>query len=312
MTEASMATRLHMFGKLVPELDNGLKVFQSSEAKFRVLKTVHPVHREVQSPSRPAPDESPRTLFILDSSFNPPSIAHRTLAQSALERTASDQREKPHRLLLLFAIMNADKAPSPASFEQRLTMMTIFARDLQNSLQQEPDKYDPVAIDVGVTKLPYYTDKSRAIEKEGQQWYPDKPHHIHLVGFDTLTRFFGAKYYKDFDPPFAALNPYFDAGHRLRVTLRPDDDYGTVEEQKAFAKKLENGEMANDGAKVEWSKQVELVPPNPKTGVSSTKTRKAAKAQDWEALKQLCTPTVAEWVRHHELYRDDDRGAKMA
>ncbi|KAF2210150.1 hypothetical protein CERZMDRAFT_91246 [Cercospora zeae-maydis SCOH1-5] len=307
-----MATRLHTFSKLVPELDNGLKAFQNSESKFRILKTIHPSYEEAQKPSRPVPDESPKTLFILDSSFNPPSIAHRTLAQSALERAASDQHVKPHRLLLLFAIMNADKAPSPASFEQRLTMMTIFARDLQDSLQQEPERYDPVAIDVGVTKLPYYTDKSRAIEKEGQEWYPDKPRHIHLVGFDTLTRFFGAKYYKDFDPPFAALDPYFDAGHRLRVTLRPDDDYGTVEEQKAFVKRLEDGKMAKDGAKVEWSKQVELVSPNPKAGVSSTKIRKAAKAQDWATLKQLCTPTIADWVWHQELYRDDDRGAKMA
>ncbi|GIZ44171.1 hypothetical protein CKM354_000737600 [Cercospora kikuchii] len=312
MTDASMRTRLHTFSKLVPELESSLKAFQSSEAKFRVLKTISPSHEEAQKPAAPTADRSPKTLFILDSSFNPPSIAHKTLAQSALERATTDHNAKPHRLLLLFAIMNADKAPSPASFEQRLAMMTVFARDLQDSFQQEPDKYDPLAIDIGVTKLPYYTDKSKAIETEGQEWYPDKPHHIHLVGFDTLTRFFGAKYYKDFDPPFAALNPYFDAGHRLRVTLRPDDDYGTVEEQKAFAQKLEDGEMAKDGGKPEWAKQVELVAPNPKAGVSSTKIRKAAKAQDWETIKHLCTPTVAEWVQRQELYQDDDRGAKMA
>ncbi|KAI5359907.1 putative nicotinate/nicotinamide nucleotide adenylyltransferase [Septoria linicola] len=306
------ASRLRSFGKLVPELDSALRAFQSSDANFRIFKTIHPSFEAPQEPSRPPQGESPKTLFILDSSFNPPSIAHRTLAQSALEKSASDKFTKPHRLLLLFAIMNADKAPSPASFEQRLALMTVFAKDLQDSLKQDSQKFELIPIDIGVTKLPYYTDKSRVIETEGQEWYPDKPHHIHLVGYDTLTRFFGAKYYKEFDPPFAALNPYFDAGHRLRVTLRPDEEYGTVDTQKAFAKKLETGEMAKDGGKPEWAKQVELVPPNAKAGVSSTKIRKAAKAGDWETVKQLCTPGVAEWVQQESLYEGDDRGAKMA
>ena len=301
-----MASRLRSLGKLVPELDSALRAFQTSDAKFRVLKTIHPAHENPQVPSRPTQDDSPKTLFILDSSFNPPSIAHRSLAQAALERDASDTYTKPHRLLLLFAVANADKAPSPASFEQRLALMTVFARDLQDSLQQDSQKYSSVPIDIGVTKLPYYTDKSRAIETEGQEWYPDKPHHIHLIGYDTLTRFFGAKYYKDFNPPFSALSPYFDAGHQLRVTLRPDDAYGTVDEQKAFVKKLENGDLATDGGKPEWAKQVELVPANAQVGVSSTKIRNAAKASDWETVGQLCTPGVAEWVQQEGLYQSND------
>jgi nicotinamide-nucleotide adenylyltransferase len=190
--------------------------------------------------------------------------------------------------------------------------MTVFAQDLQDSLQQDPAHYDPLPIDIGVTAAPYYTDKSSAIDHEGREWYPDKPIHIHLVGFDTVTRFFAAKYYKDFDPPFSALDPYFDAGHRLRVTLRPDDKYGSVEEQKAFIKKLENGEMDEDGAKREWAKQVEIVPPNPKSGVSSTKIRTAANAGDWATVMELCTPRVAAAVQEDGLYKEDARGAKMA
>ncbi|EME84626.1 uncharacterized protein MYCFIDRAFT_187564 [Pseudocercospora fijiensis CIRAD86] len=307
-----MASRMQPFSKLVPELELALKSFQSSGSKFRLLKTVHPSHEFPQEPKTAHRDESPRTLFILDSSFNPPSIAHRTLAQSALHRSSASQYAKPHRLLLLFAVMNADKAPSPASFEQRLSMMTVFARDLLDSSSRESD-IDPVPVDIGVTTAPYYTDKSRAIETEGLEWYPDNPHHIHLVGFDTLTRFFAAKYYKDkFDPPFSALNPYFDAGHRLRVTLRPDDEYGSVEEQRAFAAKLGNGDMEKDGGKKEWAQQVELVPPNPKIGVSSTKIRKAAKAADWETVKKLCTPGVASWVQKQRFYEEDATGAKMA
>lgn len=307
-----MTSRLRSFGKLVPELDSALKAFQISDATFRVLKTIPPAHESPQTPSQLTQEESPKTLLILDSSFNPPSIAHRSLAQSALERDACNKYDKPYRLLLLFAVMNADKAPSAASFEQRLALMTVFARDLQDSAQQDLQRYVPVPIDIGVTKLPYYTEKSKAIEIEGREWYPDKPHHIHLVGYDTLTRFFGAKYYKDFNPPFSALNPYFDAGNQLRATLRPDNAYGSLEEQRAFVKKLENGDLAKDGGKPEWAKQVELVPPNAKMGVSSTKIRNAAKAGDWDAVRQLCTPGVAEWLKQEGLYESNDSGAKMA
>ena len=208
--------------------------------------------------------------------------------------------------------MNADKAPSAASFDQRLTLMSIFAGDLIESLKEKSDEYTVVPVDIGVTTVPYYTDKSAAIEKEGSHWYPAKPIHVHLVGFDTITRFFATKYYQKYDPPFSALNPYFDAGHQLRVTLRPDDAYGSVKDQTAFLKKLEDGEMEKDGAKREWAKQVGLVPPNPKAGVSSTKIRKAAKAEDWNELSKLTTPTVAEWVKSEKLYFEDDKGAKMA
>lgn len=306
-----MASRISTYRSLVPQFSSSLKAFQSSGAKFKVLKTVHPSNLTPQDPSPPSKDESPKTLFILDSSFNPPSIAHQTLVQSALQKTSSSTFPKPHRLLLLFATMNADKAPSAAAFEQRLTIMTIFATDLLQNLkaQQTPD-YSIVPIDIGVTTVPYYTDKSTAIQTSA--WYPDAPTHIHLVGYDTLTRFFAAKYYQDFNPPFSALNPYFDAGHRLRVTLRPDDDYGSEEEQRAFVQRLQDGRMESEGGKREWAKQVELVPPNPKVGVSSTRVRRAAKAGDWEKVGELCTKGVAEYVSSEGLYGEDDRGAKMA
>lgn len=187
--------------------------------------------------------------------------------------------------------------------------MSIFARDLIESLQAHQE--DPITVDIGVTKDPYYTDKSAAIETEGLEWYPAKPTHIHLVGYDTLKRLFATKYYQNFDPPFSALNPYFDVGHRLRVTFRPDDEFGDIDKQKAFLQKISDGEFEKDGAKREWAKQIELVPPNPKAGVSSTKIRKAAQAGRWDELAELTTPSVAAWVRHERLY-EEDKDAKLS
>lgn len=390
-----MSSRIRSFSKLVLELDSALKAFQSSDAKFRVLKTVYPpsssrpprsgksgVHgcgdvtttttipsalssrgegEEERAEEGEEPEEEeeeyeedlsspfppPKTLFILDSSFNPPSIAHAALAQSAFlddcnsfssssqpSQPSQQQKEKkeyefPHRLLLLFAVTNADKIAAPASFEHRLAMMTCFARDLQDFFaslkekrqeqeqeqeqkeeqKQHKDDHHPMAIDIGVTKYPFYTDKSRAIEFEG---YPTHPRHIHLLGYDTLTRIFTAKYYiqQQFDPPFAALQPYFDKGYELRVTLRPTSSSSSAgatssssvekEDQKtSFLSNLTNpqGEMQKNGAQALWARQIEFVSPqSAEMGVSSTRIREAVNKGEWEVVREFCTPRVAGWV----------------
>ena len=131
------------------------------------------------------------------------------------------------------------------------------------------------------------------------------------MGFDTLTRFFAPKYYESFSPPLSALEPYFAAGHGLRATLRPDGDYGSEDEQRAFVGNLADGGLEAEGGRREWAEMVELVEPTPKAGVSSTVVRKAAKKGEWRIVEELCTGGVAEWVREEGLYDEDDRGAKL-
>lgn len=289
---------------LLPHLESSLKQFQSSNSAFRIVKTVNPSN---------TPPPSPRTLLILDSSFNPPSKAHLALARSALHPAFISNLPSPHRFLLLFSTHNADKAPSAASFPQRLALMTLFAEDLLQDLRtQEQQTYTIPTIDIGLTNAPYYTDKSAAIANEGRAEYPDSPTHVHLMGFDTITRFFAAKYYPDHNPPFSALAPFFDAGHRLRVTLRPSDEYGTVETQRAFIAQLADGGMEKDGGKKEWAEQIDVVEAPEGAGVSSTRVRKAAKKGDWAEVDELCTRGVAEAVREEGVYEGDDRGSKMA
>ncbi|KAK5116614.1 hypothetical protein LTR62_007288 [Meristemomyces frigidus] len=315
-SEETMVSKLSptTYRTLTTQLATALQTFQSSDAKFRVLKTITTTDLLPHDPIKLPPSESPKTLFILDSSFNPPSIAHQTLALSALANTSSTAHPKPHRLLLLFATMNAEKAPSAASFDQRLTLMTLFATDLLSHLKEIPATHSvPTGIDIGVTNQPYYTDKSHAIDTEAtHENYPSQPAHVHMVGYDTLTRFLAPKYYPNFHPPLAALEPFFSAGHGLRVTLRPDADFGSEEEQRAFVRRVESGEMEREGAKREWAGQIEVVPANERTGVSSTRIRRAAKSGEWEVVGELCTERVAAYVRSEGLYEGDDRGAKMA
>ncbi|KAK7746677.1 hypothetical protein SLS53_001862 [Cytospora paraplurivora] len=173
----------------LPRLQSALKQFQSSGKAFHLLG------------GSTAPRRC-RTLIILDSSFNPPTLAHMQMATSALQdvrtqqsnntaaspkegTTASGQgtataSEDEVRLLLLLAVNNADKAPKPASFEHRLLLMHSFAGDIQKawraatlpgsttsttntSTADQADGDDLLPVDIGLTAHPFFHEKSAAI-----------------------------------------------------------------------------------------------------------------------------------------------------
>jgi nicotinamide-nucleotide adenylyltransferase len=243
-------------------------------------------------------ESTPSTVYVLDSSFNPPTRAHLKIAASALQ---NDKGSTPKRLLLLLATQNADKAPKPASFEERLVLMSIFASDFISAFRASASnatETEPV-VDLGVTKFPYFMDKAAAIQDEGP--YGKDVEQVHLTGFDTLIRIFDSKYYPGQE--LKALEPFLKS-HRLRVTYRLSDGWGDKEEQDEYLSKIARGEREDEGAKREWSSRIELVEGAEKV-VSSTRVREACKTSDELVLKELVTDGVAEWVLSHGLYRDD-------
>jgi nicotinamide-nucleotide adenylyltransferase len=228
---------------------------------------------------------------------------------------------------LLFSTHNADKAPSPASFVQRIALMTALAEDLSRSLKssvassaQLGDSNDPanISIDIGLTKEPYYSDKSIAIANTEPLFYPSKPIHVHLVGYDTLIRFCNPKYYQDYKPPLSALKPFFEAGHKLRVTQRPyvpndksSAEFGTVEEQQRYLKGLQDGDLEKEGLLKSWAERIDMVEGGEGVGISSTRVRNAAKEGNWDEVGRLCTEEVSAWVQSQKLYKEDASGKKM-
>jgi nicotinamide-nucleotide adenylyltransferase len=303
-----MASRIATMRAILPDLESALHSFTSSPSKFRVVRTVN------------ATNTQPRTLYILDSSFNPPSIAHLTLATSALKHHAPSETG-PFRFLLLFSTHNADKAPSPASFVQRIALMTVFAEDLSRHLKsQTPQQADiaDISIDIGLTKEPYYSDKSAAIKETTPPFYSSDPIHVHLVGYDTLIRFCNPKYYPKYDPPLSALKPFFDAGHKLRVTQRPADpsdessnEFGTVEEQEKYLQSLRDGDEEKAGFVPAWGNNIDMAKAEKGVGISSTRVRNAAKEGKWDVVDELCTEGVAAWLKDQSLYKEDASGKKM-
>ncbi|KAH9881192.1 hypothetical protein J1614_001687 [Plenodomus biglobosus] len=306
---ADMASRLAAMRRLLPELESALHAFTSSSSKFRVVQTVN------------ATATQPKTLYILDSSFNPPSVAHLALVTCALRQHAPSE-PSPCRLLLLFSTHNADKAPSPASFAQRIALMTMFAEDVSRSLKTATPHPDAdlsnLSIDIGLTKEPYYSDKSVAIVETKPLFYPSGPSHVHLVGYDTLIRFCNPKYYPNHNPPLSALKPFFDANHKLRVTQRPSDasdasssGFGTLEEQDQYLRNLSEGGQQAQGFDPTWARNIVMTRAEGSVGVSSTRIRRAASEGRWDEVGELCTEGVAAWIKDQKLYVEDASGKKM-
>lgn len=298
---------------LLPTCKKALDTFVSSPSSaFTVFRTI-------AGPAPSAAASRPRTLFILDSSFNPPQVAHLTLATTALVSRDLARYPRPHRLLLLFASHNADKQPAPASFEHRLAMMTLFAEDMAARIAEtrpgyvEGEQGDDIAaaawqavpIDVGVTSRPYYNDKTAAIEAAGT--YASGPKHVHLVGYDTFVRIFTARYYAaEHEPPFSALDDFMER-HGLRITLRAGGDYGDEAAQRDFLERLRRGEMERDGGRREWAERIEMVDEDEEAvDVSSTDVRRAVQRRDWKVVDKLCTESVARWIKEKGLYAESE------
>ena len=294
----------HLISQL-PSLESALQSFTTSSSKFRIVQTVSPTTTR------------PKTLYILDSSFNPPSSAHLALTTSAF-RHHSCSEAGPYHLLLLFSTHNADKMPNPAHFAQRLALMTLFAEDILHHLTSaDPGKganISDISIDVGLTKEPYYSDKSAAIAADSGHSYESNPIHVHLMGFDTFIRFCNPKYYPEHDPPLSALRPYFEAGHKICVIQRPSDpldvssrEFGTSSDQETFLDDLRSGAQTRVGFESAWTEAIKMLQAHEGAGVSSTRVRNAAEAGKWNEVKKLCTESVAAWVQDQDLYGEVKR-----
>lgn len=285
------------------QYSSALKRFLDSTADFEVLTTV--ARDDRPHPPSSANSNTNGVLYVLDSSFNPATRAHESMAVSAI----LDDRSKPvrgsgssssSRVLLLLATQNADKPSKPASFEDRLIMMQLCARSLMDTISSAvSDSSDIPAIDIGVTKKPYFVDKAAAIESSGV--YSPSLQQVHCTGYDTFIRIFNTKYY----PPKHTLAPLepFLAKHKLRVTMRPDDEWGTKEEQEAYLQNLAQGNREDEGGKREWAQQIELVEGSSleKRAVSSTKAREAIQTNP-EDLDWLVPQNVKDFLLSETPY----------
>ncbi|KAI4095203.1 MAG: hypothetical protein LQ344_001715 [Seirophora lacunosa] len=283
---------------LLPQFQADLKRFATSPSSFQVVDAVSAV---------PPPTCSPKTVHVLDSSFNPPTQAHLRIALSALHSNAP----KPQRLLLLLATQNADKAPKPAAFEHRIAMMRLLAQDIQDQYITSGNprgvvEDDVLTVDVGITKKPYFHDKAIGIEESGFYTDPhtgNQPQQVHLLGFDSLIRLLDTKYYAP-DHTLAPVDALLGK-HRIRVTRRTEEGnkWGTEEEQNRPREELAKGEREAEGGRKEWAQSIDMVAGEGEA-ISSTRVRESANAGKWDNVDRLVGRRVREWVEEYQLYKE--------
>ncbi|KAK2592495.1 hypothetical protein QQS21_009805 [Conoideocrella luteorostrata] len=312
-----------------------LAAFQSSRDAFRVLSTVPP---SASAPGK-ASRRPVRKLIILDSSFNPPTRAHAQMARSAVREAGPGAK-----LMLLLAVQNADKGVVPAALEVRLGMMEGLARELvhgddgfetgtEEARTRNTDRDgggdDGLVVDLAVTTMPFFHDKAKSIAESGIYDSDGEAEQVFLCGFDTVIRIFNPKYYVDqpstpstrslhpssqpldnseqLQPVQRALGPFF-ARAKLRVTMRPDDEWGTAEEQRMYVESLEKGGLEGVGGDKAWARRIELVE-GVEGVVSSSMVRRVVRDyggdDDGGALDDLVGGEVRRWIRGERLYKKE-------
>lgn len=268
---------------------------------LELIFTPHPLWplSAYPGPSNPLP----RTLRIsvLDSSFNPPTLAHLALISSTTP-TLPVTGDYSARLLLL-SVRNADKTlkPGDATYLQRIEMIRLLAtEDLSG-----------VNVAVAIVDEPTFVGKSKILlsafraqlgqiaAENGGDGSPSVELTF-LQGFDTLERLLAPRYYNDSDSDMhTALRQFFSVnGDNSRVVCArrtmPAKD-GAPQDDEAMQVVLEVGkEYVQAGRIVLMEIGEELAK------MSSSEVRaKVHKGDEW---KEMVAGTVADYIERERLY----------
>ena len=131
-------------------------------------------------------------LGVFAASFNPPTVAHVELMQSASDTFSLDE------VVALAGRANADKLEYECSLEDRLEMLRL-------TFVSEP------RVSIGVSSHAFYVDMIDAIGRE----YPGRTDLHFVVGFDTFERVidredrYTARYHRNFSDRISALQYLF-------------------------------------------------------------------------------------------------------
>ena len=229
------------------------------------------------SPTGPVPatNVSPFRVAVLDSSFNPPTLAHRALALLPAAASPTEAR------LLLLSAHNADKAPRPgdASLVQRAEMMVRLAQEINAA--------------VGLLDAPAFVHKAELLRAA----LPAGAQLTFLQGIDTLERFLTPRYYGDGSTVamHAALQRFF----------APDgDDSWVICARRVVEPANLRGESAIFEAAQEWvqADRIRIVDIDHELQTfSSSSVRAKVHARD-SSWRQMVPNCIAEYIEEHSLY----------
>lgn len=270
-------------------LAKALEEFLASKSNFRI------VYSSVAS--SPLANLSTRRILILDSSFNPPHLAHYALAKEALKFKYDGQTTPKSELslLLLLSVKNADKVlVGPAALDHRLNMMYLMAQYLQHNLD--------VHVSIGLTSHAKFVDKSVSIIDYLKEYFASDFHSMRLtfvVGFDTLVRILDPKYYL----PDKLLDLLFEFMSTTDLfCLTRSENVELYQEQVDYFRKLRHGHIEN--IPQAWAKNVHVMSVDEDRDsvglISSTLVRAAFASGITDNVPVI--PEIKKYIEENRLY----------
>ena len=214
-------------------------------------------------------------VAVLDSSFNPPTLAHRTLCLLPAAASPTEAR------LLLLSVRNADKTlrPGDASLSQRVEMMVRLACDVNAA----------VAL-VDAPAFIHKAERLRTVLPSGAQL-------AFIQGIDTLERFLAPRYYGDGSPKAMDV--------ALRQFFAPDgSDARVICARRAIGDPRRESAIL-EGAQ-EWIRadRVSIVDIDDESQtLSSSEVRAKLRARN-DSWCRMVPRYIAEYIEKQNLYRD--------
>lgn len=231
-------------------------------------------------------------IAVLDSSFNPPHLAHEAIASSSFPAhppaspIVPDISNPYTTRLLLFSLRNVDKTAkaTDASLLQRFEMMTLLADQVERNTGQ--------VVGIGLLNEPTFAGKAEIIREWLAKERDIKDVQLSfLVGTDTLIRCFEPKYYPQ--GMNKALDPFFKTCYIVSARRGEDDTSRGIEEgvldRPEVQKWVQDGRVRLRGTFKEGREEV-----------SSTSIRQAV--QQGRGLEGLARKDIEEYIRQEGLY----------
>jgi nicotinamide-nucleotide adenylyltransferase len=270
------------------ELKTRLDQATSNSAPFTLLYS--PAKWPLES-NTSSPHSVPH-IAVLDSSFNPPHLAHEAIASSSFPSHPPSTPATPDLTnsyttrLLLFSLRNVDKSlkATDASLLQRFEMMTFLAERVELNTGQ--------GVGIGLLNEPTFAGKAEIV----QDWLKrergiDNVQMSFLMGTDTLIRCFVPKYYPK--GMRETMDPFFKSCYVVSAQRGEDETSRGVEEGVLEGQEVqdwvEQGRIRLSGSFKEG-----------REAISSTSVRDAI--QDGGSLGHLVSPEIEEYVRQEGLY----------
>ncbi|KAA1467739.1 Nucleotidylyl transferase [Dentipellis sp. KUC8613] len=278
------------------DCEAAIRRIQLGTSSVELVHSTTPTWPLTSSP--PSSSSSPLRISVLDSSFNPPTLAHLALALSpppAADHTPYDAR------LLLLSVRNADKQlkPGDATHAQRMQMMGLLAQDMAPANVAVAIMDEPTFVGKSAVLLAFL--RARFASAAGKDTYAPKVQLTFLQGTDTLERLLAPRYYGSMENMRAALSRFFAAD---------GDDSRVVCARRVMATSSEAAEATEVERRAsETIKEMGIVDKvsfinigDDKKSFSSSEVRAKIAGGD-ESWKTMVTHGVSQYIEENNLYR---------